>query len=147
MTLSNEYEIIKKSTKEIEDDEIVMDYDKEELEDQILREIKTVCFDYLRDSKNIDTVTDEELFVSYDFLINKYEEIQNIKEGMKIKSYSWPFSEIAQSLDEITISSSTKSKSTEYTTVKLTKDINYLLDEIGFCYGIINKIMKERMVE
>lgn len=125
--------------------EITLDYNMEESQDRLLHEIKDICFAYL-DNKNIDYISDDELFIAYEFLVVKFNELMDLKSGLNLKSYSFPFKEISHSLDEITVGNEyeVKGNINKYPKLVLTKELNYTLDHLGFCYGIINKIIQER---
>lgn len=122
-------------------------YNDEERDDLILKNIKNICFSYLNNS-NIEDIDDDILYIANDFLIIKFKEIVNLKKNFRIKNYSWPFVEIGKSLDEITLDDDPYIiEELDTDNSPMTKDINYVIDHICFCYGIINKIIDERQID
>lgn len=129
-----------------EEETIQLTYETETMEDEVFQDIKTICYRYLDDKRSIDSINDDELYIAFEFLNAKFQEVNKIKESFKIKSYTWPITEIAKSMDEITIAGSMKASSDNPIFYNLTKDINYTLEHIGFCYGIIDMIIRERNI-
>lgn len=120
-------------------------YEFEKMNDTVLNEIKIICFRYLDNPRNVDKYSDDELFVAYDFLEKQYVETKNIKDAFELKTYAWPHIEIAQHLDTITVGEdAVTKKTTQIKHIDLTKDVNNLLETIGFCHGVIGKIIEER---
>ena len=74
------------------------DYTLEKTKDIALLEIKSICFKYLQDKKNISDITNEQILICYDILLNEYDSISELKEGLKIKTYFSPFYEIYSNL-------------------------------------------------
>lgn len=126
------------------EDTFQIDYSLEKEEDDLLRDIKNVCFSYLDDPATADKIDTGRLFAMHTFLTVKYQYIKKLKSSLKIKSYSWPFFESAQLINNITMSNTIYSTTTEQNLFLLTKEVNYLMESIAFCNGIIKKISDER---
>mgnify|MGYP000011042078 FL=1 len=108
--------------------------------------MRTICVTYLI-NKSLKLIKDEELFIAYEFIVNKFNDIIKIKEAMKLNTSLNTFTEIAKTLDEITLSESITTKTEQYSTFKLNREINHVLNELTLYFGIINKIIKERNLE
>lgn len=124
-----------------------IEYNAETLEDMVFNEIKDVCFMFLEGEDSINEIEDAQVYVMAEFLNKKYIDVEHIMSSMKIKSYYQPFREISEALDEITMGDTLLVKKTEPVYYKLTKDTNYTLENIGFCYGIVNKILEKRNLD
>jgi len=125
-------------------DSFQIDYSLEKEEDKLLRDIKNVCFSYLDEPETARNIDMERLFAMHSFLSVKYQDVNSLKNSLNLNSYSWPFFESAQLIDNITMSDTIYSTTTEKNLFLLTKEVNYLMESIGFCYGIIQKISNER---
>ena len=119
-------------------------YDNEDFDDKILQHIKNIAFSYLNNKESVDDITVSQLNIIYKFLLRKFNALIEIKEALKLKSYLSPFTEISQSLDEYMLTEDIKETTIDSIYIKITKDINNLLDHLGFCYGIIGKIIEEK---
>ena len=51
------------------------DYTLEKTKDTALLEIKSICFKYLQDKKNISDITDEQILICYNILLNEYRDV------------------------------------------------------------------------
>ena len=123
------------------------DYTLEKTKDTALLEIKSICFKYLQDKKNISDITDEQIIMCYNILLNEYDSIYELKEGLKIKTYFSPFYEIYSNLDEMISRDNLLQKTEKISFIELTKEINYLEDILAFCYGVFHKIIKEKKID
>lgn len=143
-SITNIEELLLSESKESSD--AILDYTDELLDDEILKEVRTICVTYLN-NKSLKSIKDEELFIAYEFIVNKFNDIIKIKEAMKLNTSLNTFTEIAKTLDEITLSESITTKTEQYSTIKLNREINHVLNELTLYFGIINKIIKERNLE
>lgn len=117
---------------------------KEELDDEIFNEIYNMCLNYIQSSKISDELSNEHLHIAFDFIKKKYNEICSIKKSFKIKEIFSPFTNIGESLDDLTLRNIT-GKSEDYILYILSKDINNLLKNLKFCYITLDKMILERL--
>lgn len=123
------------------------DYKDEEEDDQILNEIRSICYSYLDNEENISDITDHSLILAHDFLYDKFMQLIDLKNKMKIQNYNWPFMEVSQTMDEFVLTESMKARSSDSIKIKLTKEINYAIDQVGLTYSVIAKIMRGRQLD
>lgn len=120
-------------------------YDSEGTDDSILLEIKQFCFEYLSNPHTVAIPPVGHLTASIAFLSIKFQEILEIQKALEIENYSWPFTEIAQALDEYTLAETLDTKVHEVLKGKISKDTSNALDTLGFCYGILYRIKQDLM--
>lgn len=130
----------------ITDSLLTDDNNMEKMADIALSDIKNLVFAYLDNSLSVKNISDEEMVSYYEFLSIKYTELQTIKESLGIQNYAYPFTEIGRTMGEYAKEGTLSASSNDVIFMKLTKDINYAIEQVGFCYGVIKKIIKERVI-
>ena len=137
-----------RSVKEFSQDEIreiIFDklrnrsYIEEEQADNILNGIKQVCFSYLYNDE-ISLIEDSDIQNALNFLAEKMNHYNKLKESLKIRHYSWSMTEFAQSLDEYILSGDRHGSVHENIDGKLAKDLSSTLELLSFCYGVMIQI-------
>ena len=121
-------------------------YELERLKDNYLNEIKYLCFMFLENKKNIKQIENTKILECYNFVVNEYEIIAELKKGIKVKTYYSPYTEIYSNLDNLIAKSNLLSSDDKMTFIELTKDINYLEDTLAFCCGILGMIIAQRKI-
>lgn len=121
-------------------------YEFEKLKDNYLNEIKYLCFMFLENKKNIKQIENTKILECYNFVVNEYEIIAELKKGIKVKTYYSPYTEIYSNLDNLIAKSNLLSSDDKMTFIELTKDINYLEDTLAFCCGILGLIINQRKI-
>lgn len=121
---------------------VIIDYTQEKFEDEVLKDIKKFCLSYLDDETIIADMQADELIEMREFLKTKYSEAMEIKESMQLRNYSWPFTSIAQAMDSIMMEQSLDSVSSEMSKHVLARELNYLLESLAFCYGILDNAIE-----
>lgn len=137
--------ILNKMIDKLNSSKIEFNYSEEINDDEILSEIREICYNYLFLHKIPLGVSEDALFIALEFLTDKFNETTKLKESLNLKTYIYGFTEIAKSLDEMTMERQFVIKDPVNT--KLTKDVSNILNEIGILYGIINKIISEVVEE
>ena len=121
-------------------------YDLEKLKDKYLMDIKAICILYLENKKNINHINNTKILECHKYICSAYEEIDTLKQSLKVQTYNSPYYEIYSNLDSMILHDNLISKQLKITFIELTKDINYLADIIAFCYGILGLILKDRKI-
>lgn len=119
-------------------------YELEILKDKYLTEIKLICFMFLENKKNIEHISLDKILESYEFTLNEYEVITELREGLKVKTFYAPYVEIYSNLDGMIAKSNLLSRDDKLSFIELTKDINYLEDILAFCFGVLSLIIEDR---
>jgi endonuclease III-like uncharacterized protein len=120
--------------------EIKVNYDVEILEDDVLKDIRVLCLQFLDNPSSINTINTEELYISFNFLNNKFNEIKELQNSFNVPHYFQPMTEIAHSLDNITMSDI---NGIAQDTAKRIMIINLgtALEACTFMYGIVNQML------
>lgn len=126
--------------------ENLQNYTTEKLKDAALLDIKQTCMKYLHNKNLISKISDEEIVICYDMILNEYNAISDLKKGLKVRTYFSPFYEIYSNLDNMIMKDHLLQKEEKITFLELTKEINYLEDILAFCYGVLHKIIEERKI-
>ena len=113
-------------------------------DDEQLQEIKNICFGYLDDKSAVDKIDNDTMMEHFEFLTEKYIEIKNVKRALNLDYYALPFMEIERGMERFTLTGTIKGNVKQSTEFTLMKDITGLLENVGYCYGIINIILRER---
>lgn len=128
----------------ISSDLFKIDYSSEKEDDEVLSQIKNFCLLYLNDPRSIDSVSDDELFAMHTFVLVKFNDVKSLMNSLNINQNVYSFAELSKIIDDITLSDSIYSKSERSNLFLLTSKVNYLVDTMSMCYGILKKIGKER---
>jgi len=118
-------------------------YVNEEKQDKLIHEIKILCLLYLDDPSTIKYIDIDYINALDEFLISKYSELRTIRKKLDIPGYSWPLSEVAQSMDEFLLNNIKDAYVNESIRGKLAKDFGTALDTIRMCKGIIDRIKRD----
>lgn len=118
-------------------------YKKEEEIDNILYNIKNVCFLYLADNNYIDNLNIQDVANTLCFLDEQLEYLESTQESLDVISYSWPFTEVAQGIDEFILHGTKDAYVHELINGKLAKDISNAQDLLKFSLGIMNQIKRD----
>ena len=124
---------------------VELEYETEVLEDNVLKDIKKICYAYLEDPVLVQGVTDDELMTGYVFLTNKMKQLITMQQQMDVKPYSYPLTEVAKTLDVITINT-IDAYSQDKIKTKLSKDMSNVIESMGMTFGVLNKIARDRNV-
>lgn len=119
------------------------EYNEEKIQDELLKEIKLWCFNYLFEPETYEKKTLDEISKYSWFLLEKFNYYKKLKKSLKIKNYPWAIAEISSLLDGLTLSSSIDDYTSEKYINLITKDINHIIEMISFCHGIINLYIRE----
>ena len=74
----------------------------------------------------------------------EYYKINDLKNSLKVKTYSQPYFEIYTNLDSMILKDNLICSQEKVSFLELTKDINHLEETLGFCYGVLNMIYQTR---
>lgn len=124
---------------------VELEYETEVLEDNVLKDIKKICYAYLEDPVLVQGVTDDELMTGYVFLTNKMKQLITMQQQMDVKPYSYPLTEVAKTLDVITINT-IDAYSQDKIKTKLSKDMSNVIESMGMTFGVLNKIARDRNI-
>lgn len=119
-------------------------YNDQESDDNVLNGIKQYCYRYLDQetvAKELDIQTIDN---ALNFLNKYFEELNALQSSLELKYYSWPFTEMAQSIDEFTLSANKQAIVLEVVEGKLCKDVTTALDLVSFCFGIMRLMKKSK---
>ncbi|UOK16732.1 hypothetical protein [Vibrio phage phiKT1024] len=119
-------------------------YNDQESDDNVLNGIKQYCYRYL-DQETVAKELDMQTIDNALNFLNKYfEELNALQSSLELKYYSWPFTEMAQSIDEFTLSANKQAIVLEVVEGKLCKDVTTALDLVSFCFGIMRLMKKSK---
>jgi hypothetical protein len=119
-------------------------YELEKIKDKYLMDIKAVCVLYLENKTHISHINNDKILECHKYILSAYEELDKLKQSLKVQTYNSPYYEIYSNLDSMILNDNLIGKQEKVTFIELTKDINYLADIIAFCYGILGLILKDR---
>lgn len=126
---------------------LLIDYTAEHNDDVRMQKVKNVCFEYLNNKYSLRTVELDELVDLQHFLSERYSQIKDLIRAFKIKSASTPFTNIARILDSIMLNEELDGEAYETNNALLTSELSNLMENIGICYGILERIIEERVHE
>lgn len=112
----------------------------EKLDDDILREVRGICLGFVETPATIVNYEHDQLMVSYEFVMKKINEISKLKKDLKIPKYYLPFQEIGRHLDNLTMHD-LHGSSESLIINSMTKEVNYLLENLMFCFYILEKMI------
>lgn len=118
-----------------------------ENDDNIISGIKKFCYMYLDDTTVVDEMTIDSLEYSLKYLEALFNKYNALQDSLSVKYYSWPSTELAQTIDEFTLTGDKSAFVYEIIGGKLAKDLTSIIDIVSFCYGIVRlsiKTKKER---
>lgn len=122
------------------EDNFNISYEEEIIDDTILNEIRNTCFVYL--SGECTNITLDELYSALEFINEKFEKLFYLRKSFKMGYYNYPFLEISKHLDKMTLDDDMVLNET-IENIDFVKEVNYTIDNLKFCYGIINKMINE----
>lgn len=122
-----------------------LDYTEEKLQDELLREIKTYCMNYLFDKENLEEKSINELLEFKEFLFKKFNEFVRLKKSLKIPNYSYHISEVASVLNHLTLADDISASTVEPYMNVMTRELNSAIEVISFCQGIMTIIISEKL--
>ncbi len=118
-------------------------YEIEKSKDKLLLTIRIICLLYLED-KNKLTIETEKLEEYFEYIKYEYNQIAELKKSLKVKTYTQPYYEIFSNLDSMILKDNLIHAQEKIAFIELTKDINHLEETLGFCYGVLNLILKDK---
>lgn len=121
-------------------------YETEYQKDKLLITIKVLCLMYLEDSQLINHIEDSRIIEYTNYIKKEYYEMNKFKNSLKIKTYYQPYYEIFSNLDSMILKDNLICKQEKVSFIELTKDVNQLEETLGFCFGILNLIIKTRNI-
>lgn len=121
------------------------EYEKEILEDDAFENIKLMNLAWLN-NEELPNISDNDLIIAYEFLLEKYNEIYALKALMFVPTYTRSFTDISHSMSHYRKDGSLGKISEEPIFNKLTKDINHTIDQLMFNFGIVKRIINERKI-
>lgn len=119
-------------------------YELENSKDKLLVTIKILCLMYLEKDSLISHIDNSKIKDYCNYVKSEYHNITNLKKSLKIQTYYKPYYEIYSNLDSIITLDNLICKQEKVSFIELTKDVNQLEETLGFCYGILNQIVKNR---
>lgn len=119
-------------------------YEEENYKDKLTNIIKMICIMYLEKQDSIEHIELLKLQEYFKYTELEYINLVSLKDSLKVQNYHQSYLEIYSNLDSMIMQDNLICKQEKVTFIELTKDINYLEDILGFCYGILSKIIKER---
>lgn len=120
-------------------------YEKNEADDRIIAGIKLFCFKFLQDNDHAMLIDMETTESSIDFLSAKIDHLEKVKKALNVKTYSWPLTEVSQTIDEYILAEDGSKLVYEQIYAKLLKDVNGALDLVSLCYGIMINVKRYRI--
>jgi len=115
-------------------------------DDELLKKAKGICFAHLCDPKDADHFSNDEVTESYEFLYSKFHELSNLRNDLELSKSIFPFVEINQYLEEFKEQNDMYYKKNERLLVKITKEINYNMEQLSLLYGITKQIVNKRKI-
>lgn len=124
--------------------EHVNTYELEKSKDTLLLTIRMICLMYLENTKLIENIETSKIKDYLEYTKNEYYKINDLKNSLKVKTYSQPYFEIYTNLDSMILKDNLICSQEKVSFLELTKDINHLEETLGFCYGVLNMIYQTR---
>lgn len=124
--------------------EHVNTYELEKSKDKLLLTIRMICLMYLENTKLIENIETSKIKDYLEYTKNEYYKINDLKNSLKVKTYSQPYFEIYTNLDSMILKDNLICSQEKVSFLELTKDINHLEETLGFCYGVLNMIYQTR---
>ena len=119
-------------------------YELEKSKDKLLLTIRMICLMYLENTKLIENIETTKIKDYLEYTKNEYFKINDLKNSLKVKTYSQPYFEIYTNLDSMILKDNLICSQEKVSFIELTKDINHLEETLGFCYGVLNMIYQTR---
>ena len=119
-------------------------YELEKSKDKLLLTIRMICLMYLENTKLIENIETSKIKDYLEYTKNEYFKINDLKNSLKVKTYSQPYFEIYTNLDSMILKDNLICSQEKVSFIELTKDINHLEETLGFCYGVLNMIYQTR---
>ena len=122
---------------------IEVDYSEESFNDEILKDIRNICIEYLHDNSIIDDFSDAEILIAQEFISVKFNEVNTLNEQFKLGVKYTPITDIYSDLDLITING-LETFSQKSAKKSLQTNLSKALETLTFCHGILNMIIDEK---
>jgi len=123
-----------------------MSYEQIESADTFLNVSKRICLMYMTDNSSIDDVDNDELVSLFEFVVVYDKMLKSLKTRLSLDSNHFSFSELSNSIDLLTKTKSLSTQSDDVLYTKISKDVNFILNELLFCYSILKNIITERNI-
>lgn len=122
---------------------MVIRYEEEAAEDSQLREIKKFCFGYFAKVDLEDEYTLDEISDMQEFVFEKYAEITDLKDRLKLGKHGGQIKSIAYNVDMATLSGSLDAANKDTYRVCLSKETDTILETLGLLSAILDNIIED----